>query len=271
MVRCHPNPYRRCIALAVFLAPVLGWSLAPGQAKKPAPNNAPQVIMSIPLGAPPGRTTRITIRGLRLHQASALRFPNSKATAKIVSKGRATVPNKVPAKEGETQVVADVTLPKETTGPTVNFVVVTPAGASKAHPLLVEKSIPVVAEKEPNNGFRTAQKIQFPQAVDGVIAHAKDVDVFRFEGKAGQKVVCEVLAARYGSALDSLLTLYDADGQELASNDDIKGSTDSRLEITLPKTAAYFLSLMDAHDQGGPAHVYRLVVRPGGMAKGGKG
>jgi hypothetical protein len=86
------------------------------------------------------------------------------------------------------------------------------------------------------------------------------VDVFRFDGNAGQKVICEVFAARFGSPLDSILTLYHAKGGQLASNDD-EGSTDSRLEITLPKKGVYYLSLIDAHDQGGPAHVYRLVVR----------
>jgi hypothetical protein len=32
-------------------------------------------------------------------------------------------------------------------------------------------------------------------------------------------------------------------------------------KVTLPKTGTYYLSLLDAHDQGGPEHVYRLVVR----------
>jgi hypothetical protein len=256
-----PNPYRTCAALVVVLGLPLAWS--PAQVKKPAPANSPRVLMAIPLGASPGKTTRVTLRGLKLDQANAVRFPNSKATAKIVSKGKAAVPNKNPAREGDTQVVVDVTLPRETAGGTVNLVVATPAGESKAHSLLVETAVPVVAEKEPNNGFRNAQKIQVPQAVDGVIAHARDVDGFRFDGKAGQKVVCEVFAARHGSALDSVLTLYDADGQELASNDDIKGSTDSRLEVKLPRAGAYYLSLMDAHDQGGAAHVYRLVVKTG--------
>jgi len=71
-----------------------------------------------------------------------------------------------------------------------------------------------------------------------------------------------VLAARYGSALDSILTLYDADGHTVASNDDLDGTTtDSRLEVTLAKAGVYYVSLIDAHDTGGPAHVYRLSIR----------
>jgi hypothetical protein len=68
--------------------------------------------------------------------------------------------------------------------------------------------------------------------VQGSIEQGKDVDLFRFEGKEGQRITMEVFAARYGSALDSLLTLYDGDGRILASCDDISGTSDSRLEVT---------------------------------------
>jgi len=103
--------------------------------------------------------------------------------------------------------------------------------------------------------------LQLPQNVDGVIGQPRDVDVFRLEAKAGQEVVLEVLAARYGSPLDSILTLYNADGQILASNDDHDGSPDSRIVATLPKTGTYYLAVIDANDQGGPAYGYRLVVQ----------
>jgi Bacterial pre-peptidase C-terminal domain len=229
--------------------------------KKGTKNDEPRVIMAIPLGARPGATTKITMRGLKLDKATAIRFPGSKTTARIISKGNANVPDKNPDKVGDTQVVAEVTLPASLPAEPLSFVVVTPAGETKPHTLLVETALPVIAEKEPNDGFRQAQPIQIPQVVDGLIDRPHDVDVFRFEGKAGQRVEFEVLAARHGSALDSILTLYNAEGQELASNDDVGDSVDSRLEVTLPRDGVFFLSLIDAHDQGGPAHVYRLVAR----------
>jgi hypothetical protein len=119
----------------------------------------------------------------------------------------------------------------------------------------------VIAEKEPNNGFREAQPLTPGQQVQGAISQKQDVDVYRFEGRAGQHVVAEVLAARYGSALDSFLTLYDGEGRVLASNDDSDGSPDSRLELRLPRDGTYYLSVLDANDEGGPAHVYRLSLR----------
>jgi len=246
------------LALPLALSLSLGW----GQEKKAEKKDLPRVLLTIPLGAAPGATTPITIRGLKLDQATEIRFPESKATAKIVSKGKADVPDKNPEKVGDTQVVVEVTLPSGLPSGTVPFTVVTPGGETLRHSLLVESTLPVIAEKEPNNGFQQAQPIQIPQVIDGLIREPKDVDVFRFQGQARQRLVFEVLAARHGSALDSILTLYDADGHLLAVNDDADGSVDSRLEVTLPRAGTYFLSLIDAHDQGGLAHVYRLVVKP---------
>jgi hypothetical protein len=232
------------------------------QGKKPAKQVGPRALLALPLGVKAGATTRVTIRGLRLDTATEIRFPDGKATAKIVSKGKAPPPEKLaPGRFGDTQIVADVAVPGGARGPLLPFVVKTAAGDTKPHPLLLETEVPVVAEKEPNDGFQAAQNIRLPSAVDGAISRPRDVDVFAFEGKAGQRVAFEVLAARYGSALDSILTLYGPAGTEVAGNDDSGGSLDSRLEATLAQDGVYHLSLIDAHDRGGPLHVYRLVGR----------
>ncbi len=229
--------------------------------KKPEQKADPRVTVVIPLGAAPGKTSKLTIRGLQLEGASAVRFDTVKATGKILSKGQAPVPDKNPDKVGDTQLVVEVTLPADLPDGPLPFTVVTPGGETKPHALLIESKLPVIPEKEPNEGFRQAQRIQVPQVVEGVIERPRDVDVFRFEGKAGQRLRLEVLAARYGSALDSILTLYDADGREIASNDDSGGSLDSRFVVRLPREGTYYLGLIDAHDTGSPVHVYRLVVR----------
>jgi hypothetical protein len=236
---------------------------AAGEPKKPDPKDQPRVTLVLPLGAAPGKTTRLTVRGLKLDTATEVRLPGSKATAKIVGKGKAPVPDKEDlTRVGDTQVEVELTLPPDTPTGTVSLVAVTPAGETPSHTLLVEGSIPVIAEKEPNNGFLQAQPLPLPGAVDGAVGQPQDVDVYRFEGRAGQAVVCEVFAARHGSALDPVLTLYDASGRQLAVCDDLPDSTDARIEATLPRDGAYFLSVIDAHDTGGPLHVYRLTVRP---------
>ncbi len=254
------RPFLFCCWVTVLL---LGAALlAGGQDKKqPEKKAEPRVTVVIPLGAAPGQTSQLTVRGFQLDSASALRFQTVKAAVKIVSKGKAPVPDKNPEKVGDTQLVVEVSLPADVPDGPLPFTVVTPAGQTKPHALLIETKLPVIGEKEPNEGFRQAQPIQVPQVVEGAIERPRDVDVFRIEGKAGQRLRLEVLAARYGSALDSLLTLYDADGREVARNDDADGSLDSRIEVRLPRDGTYYIGLIDAHDTGSPVHVYRLVVK----------
>ena len=235
---------------------------AAAQKKKADPKKVePRVTLAIPLGSVPGTTTRITIRGLNLHQVKEVKFAEPGVLVKILSQGKANVPDKNPDKVGDTQVVVDVTLaPEQKTS--VSFVVVTALGDTKPHSLLIDTSAPLVKEKEPNDGFRQAQPLQLPQIVEGMIDRPKDVDVFRFDGKAGQRVSLTLLAARHGSALDGILTLYDANGQQVASCDGAGKHGDPQMEVTLPRAGTYYLSLIDAHDQGGPTHVYRIVLRP---------
>ncbi len=246
------------VTLLVVSAP------SPGGEPKPAkPDDRPKVVVAIPLGVTAGTAAKVTLRGLKLDGATEVRCQAPVSQVKLLAKGPA---GGVPRGEdiprvGNTQAEVEITLPADYPGSAVTVTVLTAAGESNAHRLVVDR-FPAVAEKEPNNGFAQAQPIAFDQTVAGVIERGFDVDVYRFEGKAGQRITAEVFAARLGSALDSLLTLYTGDGQTLAANDDLGPSTrDSRLEVTLPRDGTYYLVLIDANDHGSPAHVYRLSLR----------
>ena len=52
-----------------------------------------------------------------------------------------------------------------------------------------------------------------PVTINGRVEKPGDVDYFSFKAQAGQKLVMEVFARRLESPLDSILTLYDADGR----------------------------------------------------------
>jgi hypothetical protein len=236
--------------------------LLAAEPKKPEPKKDPlRVIVAAPLGITPGVKTHLVLRGLRLDNATEVRCQEPKATTKLLKASKVGVPKPQQANRvGDTQIEAEVTLPPDYPNRTVTVSVLTPAGESAAHSLLIDRA-PVLAEKEPNNGFREAQPLALPQEVNGKIEPSKDVDLFRFEGKEGQQVTIEVFAARYGSALDPLLTLYDSEGRILASCDDTAGSADAQLDVTLPKSSTYFVGVIDANDQAGPAHVYRLRIR----------
>jgi len=252
----------RCrLALVVGLVAVAVLAAEPA---KPDPKDQPKIIVAVPFGLTPGKPTKLLLRGLKLDEAAEIRLHDPKGSAKILSKGKAPVDAKEKEqldRYGDTQMEIEATPSADYPGPTVMLSVVTPAGESPPHAVFVDRE-PVVHEKKPNNGFENAQPVGVGQTVEGVVNAASDVDVYRFDGKEGQRLVLEVFASRYGSPLDSLLTLYDADGRIVASNDDIDGTTDSRIETTLPKSGAYYVSVVDANDGGGPNDVYRLVIRP---------
>ncbi len=127
-------------------------------------------------------------------------------------------------------------------------------------------ALPESEEEEPNNKPAEAMAVKLPMIVNGRIDMPGDWDVFRFEGQKGQTIVAEVLARRLNSPLDSVLELTDADGKQLAFNDDHEDKAagltthhaDSRLSVDLPADGAYYLRLGDRQQGGGRAHAYRL-------------
>ena len=218
--------------------------------------------MAVPLGLAAGTTAKIVVRGLLLDQASDVHLQDSpsggKIAIKLLSKGKIGVPDKFEAKAaGDTQVEIEVTVPSDAPAGEANIVVTAPSGPTPPHPLLIAAKGTLLADKKAGS-FRDAQPLAVGQSVDGTIESARQVHVYRIDATAGETIVADVEAARKGSLLDSLLTLYDAQGHVVATNDDYKGTPDSHLKATLPTAGPYYLSLIDAYDSGSPAHVFRL-------------
>lgn len=133
-------------------------------------------------------------------------------------------------------------------------------------PFIVD-DLPETLEQEPNTAD-AAQNLTLPVIINGRIHQSGDVDVFRFEGRAGDEIVAEVSARRLNSPLDSTLRLTDAAGKQIAANDDHedKGAgltthhADSYLRARLPGNGTYFLHLGDTQRKGGAEYAYRLRV-----------
>ena len=224
----------------------------------------PKIVMAVPLAIENGSSGTIKIRGLHLENATAIRFVDAKfpIDAKIKSKGKVEVPKPLEApKTGDTQVEIELKLSAEVPAGSLQFIITTPDGETPPYSLTILDKGNLVPEKEPNGGFRNAQDIDLGKTISGQIGEPMDVDVFRFNGKAGQMIVAEVKAARLGSALDSTLMLYDESGRIIASNDDEESSVDSILRMRLPKDGRYLLTLIDANDKGSVAHPYLLSIR----------
>lgn len=252
----------RSLALAVLLAlAFLGRAEDKKEEKKSEPLS---ILLAIPLGITRGQTNLVTVRGLGLTNIASVTFQdtNLPVRAVIVSQKKAEVPKPLEAKKvGDTQLEISFEASGALPLKPIRFRVADANGVSALHSLLVFDPALSAQEKEPNGGFRAPQKIAFPGVITGSIQEPNDVDVFQFEGKAGTALRAEIQASRLGSPLDPLLSLYDSAGHLLATADDDAESRDPTLKVSLPRDGIYFLSVMDAHDQGGPAHVYALELR----------
>jgi hypothetical protein len=162
---------------------------------------------------------------------------------------------------------AQIRLPDDAPPGLVPMSVALPKGTSNSLTLaVVDKETPAVElrEIESNDDPAKAQRLTVPSIVNGRIqpagaAAGPDVDCYRFAATKGQKLVLEVIARRYGSDLDSLLSVVDGNGKELASNDDAVGK-DSRLEFTAPENGEYVARITDLQDRGGPGYTYRFSL-----------
>lgn len=234
------------------------------QDKKPVEKkDAPKVLYAVPLVAVPGEKHKLTLRGKKLADVKEVKLTGAgDGKVKVLSAKAAGVPNNYPAERvGDSEVEIEIELPKDAKPGEVKLTAVGPGGESNAYALLVRDGTPVVAEREPNDGFDQAQPIAVPSAVEAAIKNERDTDVFKFEGKKGDQLRCEVQAARFGSPLDAILTLYDADKRIVESADDTDGTPDPVFVVRLPRDGAYYLSVLDANDLAGPNFNYRLVVR----------
>jgi len=136
-------------------------------------------------------------------------------------------------------------------------------------PFVVD-TLPESLEKEANNELKNAQKVTLPVIVNGRIDPPGDWDILSFTARAGSQIVAEVNARRLDSPLDSVLKLTDAQGRQLAFNDDHedKGAglythfADSLLTATAPADGTYYLHLGDIQQKGGVEYAYRLRLSP---------
>jgi hypothetical protein len=144
----------------------------------------------------------------------------------------------------------------------------TPKGYSNLVPFDVQ-DFPDFLETEPNNSTDKVNTVSIPVAINGKIKESKDIDRFKFKSDKDQKLVCEVVAQRFGSPLDALLVLTDAAGAVLQQNDDALAA-DARIEFDAKKDAEYLLAIRDLTERGGDNFAYRLSIRPpsGGPAAG---
>ena len=121
--------------------------------------------------------------------------------------------------------------------------------------------LPEVVEAE-IDGEPIATSVQLPVTINGRIFPREDVDIWTFDVTAGERISCEVNAARIGSPLDSRIEIRSPDGTVLTENVDALG-IDSFVQFVAPKAGRYECRIHDIEFNGLQHYVYRLTIRKG--------
>jgi hypothetical protein len=131
-------------------------------------------------------------------------------------------------------------------------------GGTRLRPFLVG-DLPEFIETEPNSQPEQAERITLPVVVNGQIAGERDQDFFVFAAKAGEVVVCDVMAARIGSPLEPVIAITDTQGKRLEV-DEIRVGNDPVISFRVPADGDYRMHVANLGFGGGPAYVYRITV-----------
>jgi hypothetical protein len=252
---------------AAGLALLLGLAYLPGSAVaqgKAGEGNGPRICVMTPLDLVAGTNSTLKIRGLKLSGATGVTITaaSQNIKAEIREKKTVEVSKGLEAKDvGDSLAEIEIVVPSGLAGGELMISLITPEGKTQPRAVRVVDGGLFVDEKEPNDGFRNAQVLPPGKGVHGTIGSDKDVDVYAITGHAKKVLVAELFAARAGSLLDAVLTLYDEKGRVLASCDDSGGSRDPQLRFKLPVDGKYFLAIQDASDHGSPWHAYALSAK----------
>ena len=110
-------------------------------------------------------------------------------------------------------------------------------------------------------------RITVPCTMNGQIA-AGEVNRYRFPATKGQRLVISVKARQLVPYVadgvpgwfQAVLKLYDANGKEVAYNDDFRSDPDPVLYYEVPEDGEYLLTINEALFRGRESFVYRITV-----------
>jgi hypothetical protein len=131
--------------------------------------------------------------------------------------------------------------------------------------------LPILGKEEGAEPKRPPEEIEMsvtlPCVVNGQIA-AGAVDHYRFEAKQGQRLVISTyarhllpyIADAVPGWFQPVITLYDAEGREVAYSDDYRFKPDPVLYYEVPEDGQYVLTISDALFRGREDFVYRITI-----------
>jgi hypothetical protein len=234
----------------------------------------PPTIASVsPRGVSRGATTELTIEGLNLAKASAVFFSEPGIQARILrikelpdgpdvrlgsNGGISTVDVGPLPPRNEVTLELDIAADADI-GP-VDFRLQTPLGTTPTGRFLIEPYYGESADREPNDTPEDAVEVYTPAILVGAISKPGDVDYYKVTVQAGEQLVFENGAAMLGSALQPVISIYDAD-QALVKEYGLEGGRSAQyFAHRFEKAGAYHIKIADYEEGGSGRHFYRIKV-----------
>jgi hypothetical protein len=215
------------------------------------PTVVPAVLSAVaPTGAQRGRTVTMTLTGARLAGATGVFFDDPAITGRVLPAADSAETDKVSV---EAVVGAEASIGVH------KLFLQTPRGTTGSVAFAVGDWTEV-AEVEPNDTAAAAQNVEPPVTLMGRLERVGDVDRFRFEARAGQEVVFQVVASSIGSRLNPVLTLSDAEGRVVATANTAGSRRDPLLGHRVAAAGGYQLELRDFENASGADVFYRLNI-----------
>ena len=134
--------------------------------------------------------------------------------------------------------------------------------ATNPVPLLVSSRPQIVATDD--RGTDNPRPISLPVGISGYFTGPNQTHAFQFAGKQNAYYLFEVDSRRRGLAVDSVLTIFDTAGKELASNDDGYFTKDAKLYFQAPADGDFVVTVRDLNGRSGDRFAYHLTAEPSG-------
>jgi hypothetical protein len=246
-------PYRFALVIAIAIL-----AAVPSAFGQTAPPTLERVS---PTGAQRGTRATVTIQGSNIDGATRIIFSEPGFSASIstikelpiekpeMAKGVVRTDAPIDDKAKKYELTAVVTIAPDVPHGVHTFRLHTPLGVSNLLRFAVS-ALPEVDDLEPNDPA-APQNVKLPAGISGALAKAGDVDAYRFQARAGEEMVFQLVARPLGSRLDSVVRIVDARGALIAENNDVDLSRDSLLTWRFAESGAYTVTVEDVEHGGG--------------------
>lgn len=208
----------------------------------------PSITRFDPAGFQRGSEISVEIQGARLADVSKLLMYDS---------GVEVVELKA---ESETKVTAKLKIAEDCKPGLHAMRLATRTGISNLRYFGVSP-MPETAEAEPNSNFAEPQLAKLNTTINGVITN-EDVDYYKIELEAGQKVTIEVEGLRLGTEFfDPFVAILDEKRFELASSDDAAlVQQDCLCSLVAERTGSYIVEVRESSFGGNARCQYRMHI-----------